>query len=202
MAAKQRAAAKAATEAQERLKQEQGHLQSARGEPAKRGPGRPPKTIASLEQLEQEAHAAHREHQRLSELRERVARSIRAIGQAYHFVDVERGVRRPGNGGLRSSWSRRATQREEGPQAKEREPAQHLADADQAVRAPHAVSQTALLLVVDLHAPLRTPSCAPRISLSWGRGRLILGRSRHTAAHAAPRVLGDHRPAAFWLHRV
>jgi hypothetical protein len=96
MAAKQRAAAKAATEAQERLEQGQGQLQSASGKPAKRGPGRPPKAIASLEQLEQDAQAAHLEHQRLSEQREQVARSIRAISQAYHFVDVERGVRRNG----------------------------------------------------------------------------------------------------------
>src|SRR4029453_8238441 len=43
MATKQRAAAKAATEAQERLKQGQEQLQGAGDAPEKRGPGRPPK---------------------------------------------------------------------------------------------------------------------------------------------------------------
>ncbi len=96
MATKQRAAGKAATEAHKRLEQVQGQLQSAGGEPQKRGPGRPPKDTASLEQLEQEAEVARQEHQRLSEQREQVAQSIRAIGHAYHFVDLERGVRRNG----------------------------------------------------------------------------------------------------------
>ena len=96
MATKQRAAGKAATEAQQRLEQVQGPLQSAGGEPQNRGPGRPPKATASLEQLEQEAEVARQEHQRISEQREQVAQSIRAIGHAYHFVDVERGVRRNG----------------------------------------------------------------------------------------------------------
>lgn len=36
------------------------------------------------------------EHQRLTEQREQVTQCIRAIGQAYHFVDLERGVRRNG----------------------------------------------------------------------------------------------------------
>ncbi len=96
MATKQRAAGKAATEAHKRLEQVQGQLQSAGGEPQKRGSGRPPKDPASLEQLEQEAEVARQEHQRLSEQREQVAQSIRAIGHAYHFVDLERGVRRNG----------------------------------------------------------------------------------------------------------
>jgi hypothetical protein len=96
MATKQRAAAKAATEAQERLEQGQGQPQGVGDAPHKRGPGRPPKAAASLEQLAQEAHAARLEHQRLSAQREQVAQSIRTIGQAYHFVDLERGVRRNG----------------------------------------------------------------------------------------------------------
>jgi hypothetical protein len=96
MATKQRAAGKAATAAHKRLEQVQGQLQSAGGEPQKRGPGRPPKNTASLEQLAQEAEVARQEHQRISEQREQVAQRIRAIGHAYHFVDVERGVRRNG----------------------------------------------------------------------------------------------------------
>src|SRR5215470_6762327 len=96
MATKQRAAAKAACEAQERLEQVQGQLQSASDTPAKRTPGRPRQATASLEQLERDAEVARQEPQRLSAQREQVAQSIRAIGHAYHFVDVQRGVRRHG----------------------------------------------------------------------------------------------------------
>ena len=96
MATKQRAAAKAATEAQERREQGQGQLQGGGEAPEKRGPGRPPKATASLEQLAQEAQATRQEFERISVQREQVAQSIRRIGQAYHFVDLERGVRRNG----------------------------------------------------------------------------------------------------------
>jgi hypothetical protein len=96
MATKQRAAGKAATEAQKRLEQVQGQLQSADGEPQKHGPGRPPQDPVSLKRREQEAEMARQEHQRISAQREQVTQSIRAIGHAYHFVDVERGVRRNG----------------------------------------------------------------------------------------------------------
>ena len=96
LATKQRAAAKAATEAQERREQGQGQLQGAGDAPEKRGPGRPPKATASLEQLAQEAQATRQEFERISAQREQVAPSIRRIGQAYHFVDLERGVRRNG----------------------------------------------------------------------------------------------------------
>lgn len=96
MATKQRAAAKAATEAQERLAQGHGQLQGAGDAPAKREPGRPPKATASLEQLEREVQAASQEFERISAQRAQVAQSIRRIGQAYHFVNVERGVRRNG----------------------------------------------------------------------------------------------------------
>ena len=96
MATKQRAAEKAARAAQKRRDQVQGRLQRADDEPQKRGPGRPPKDTVSLEQLEQDAVVARQEHQRISKQREQVAQSIRALGQAYHFVDLQRGVRRNG----------------------------------------------------------------------------------------------------------
>src|SRR5439155_14893353 len=96
MATKQRAAAQAATEAHERLEQGQGQLQGAGAAPEKRGPSRPPKATASLEQLAQEAQAARQEFERISAQREQVAQRIRGIGHAYHFVDVARGVRRNG----------------------------------------------------------------------------------------------------------
>src|SRR5215468_969596 len=96
LATKQRAAAKAATEAQERLAHVQGQLQGAGDTPAKRRPGRPPKATASLEHLAQEAQAASQEFERLSAQREQVTQSIRRLGQAYHFVNLERGVRRNG----------------------------------------------------------------------------------------------------------
>src|SRR5919202_1566364 len=62
----------------------------------KSGPGGPPKERVSLEQAEQALAAARREHERLAEQREQVKASIRGIGHAYHFVDLERGVRRNG----------------------------------------------------------------------------------------------------------
>ena len=96
MATKERAAHKAATEAQEQLEQMPTHLQPARNEPQKRGPGRPPKAPVSLEQAEQVLEAARREHERLAQQRAQIAKSIRGIGHAYHFVDLERGVRRNG----------------------------------------------------------------------------------------------------------
>jgi Family of unknown function (DUF6399) len=96
MAAKQRAAAKTATQAEETLKRVQECLDNPDHESEKRGPGRPPKAPPCLEQVVQQLAAARHEHQRLSEQREPVTQSIRAIGHAYHFVDLERGVRRNG----------------------------------------------------------------------------------------------------------
>jgi hypothetical protein len=96
MAIKQRAAAKAASKAQERLEHVQGHLQGTGDAPYQRGPGRPPQAAVSLEQLAQDAQAARQEFERLSAQREQVTQSIRTIAQAYHFVDLERGVRRNG----------------------------------------------------------------------------------------------------------
>jgi hypothetical protein len=96
LAIKQRAARKAAAETQAILEQRQEQLHNPSTAPAKCGPGRPPKASVSLEQVAQEAEAASREDKRLAEQRETVARSIRAIGHAYHFVDLERGVRRNG----------------------------------------------------------------------------------------------------------
>jgi hypothetical protein len=96
MAVKQRAAAKAVAPAEETLKQAHEYLAKVNGTPDKRGPGRPPKAAARLEQVAQAVETARRESQRLSGQRETIAQSIRAIGHAYHFVDVERGVRRNG----------------------------------------------------------------------------------------------------------
>ena len=96
MAAKQRAAHKAVAKAEETLTRVHEHLAMANDELAQRGPGRPPKEAANLEQVKQAVDAARHEHQRLSAQRETVTQSIRAIGHAYHFVDLERGVRRNG----------------------------------------------------------------------------------------------------------
>ena len=52
LSAKERAAHKAAIEAQERLDQAQAKRQTAGDEPPVRGPGRPPKEPVSLEQAE------------------------------------------------------------------------------------------------------------------------------------------------------
>ncbi len=96
LATKQRAAAKAAAKAEETRQRVHEHLDNANNEAAQRSPGRPPKGVASLEQVEQAVDAARQEHCRLAGQREQVRQSIRAIGHAYHFVDLERGVRRNG----------------------------------------------------------------------------------------------------------
>jgi Family of unknown function (DUF6399) len=96
MAAKQRAAAQATAQAEEMLTRMQAQLPNTNNEPVKRSPGRPPKMAASLEQAEGEVEAARYEHQRLMGQRETLRQSIRAMSHAYHFVDLERGVRRNG----------------------------------------------------------------------------------------------------------
>ena len=96
MGTKERAAHKAIIDAQEQLERLQTRPKSMGEEPEKRGPGRPPKEPVSLEQAEQALEAATQEHERLSEQRAKVQQSIRGIGHDYHFVDLERGVRRNG----------------------------------------------------------------------------------------------------------
>ena len=86
------AAHQAVTQAEETLNRVQERLDTTNGQPAKRGPGRPPKAAVSLEQGRQDVEAARREHQRLAGQRETGTQSIRAMGHAYHFVDVERGT--------------------------------------------------------------------------------------------------------------
>jgi Family of unknown function (DUF6399) len=95
-ATKQRAAAKAVTKAEETLKQAHEYLAIATNAPVQRGPGRPPKGVANLAQVQDALAVARDAHQRLSAQREQVTQCIRAIGHAYHFVDLERGVRRNG----------------------------------------------------------------------------------------------------------
>jgi DNA-binding XRE family transcriptional regulator len=96
MATKQRAAEQALAKAEDTLKRVHESLHNATEEPQQRGPGRPPKVAASLEQVAQDVDTARQEHQRLVAQRVQVTQSIRAIGHAYHFVDLERGVRRNG----------------------------------------------------------------------------------------------------------
>jgi hypothetical protein len=96
MATKARAAHKAVTEATEQLDRLQSAPPSAGDEPEKRHPSRHPQAPTSLEQAEQALDAARREHDRLAAQREQVKASLRGIGDDYHFVDLERGVRRNG----------------------------------------------------------------------------------------------------------
>jgi hypothetical protein len=96
MATKERAAYKAVIEAQEQLQRLQTHPISTGEVPDKRGPGRPSKEPVSLEQAQQTLEAATEEHERLAEQRAKVQQSIRGIGHDYHFVNLERGVRRNG----------------------------------------------------------------------------------------------------------
>src|SRR5262249_8502780 len=96
MAAKERAAHKAVTEATEQLDRLQNAPPSAGNEPEKRHPSRPPQDPTSLKPAEQALDAARREHDRLAAQRAQVKASLRGIGHDYHFVDLERGVRRNG----------------------------------------------------------------------------------------------------------
>jgi Family of unknown function (DUF6399) len=96
MATKGRAAQKAVSEATEQLARLQSDPQSAGDEPAKHCPEIAIKEPGGLEHAEQAFEAASREHERLAAQRAEVKASIRGIGHAYHFVDLERGVRRNG----------------------------------------------------------------------------------------------------------
>jgi hypothetical protein len=96
MAVTQRAAAKALAQAEATLKQGQKSRANVNSTPEKRGPGRPPKAAACLEQVARAVATARQEYQRLSGQRETIVQSLRAIGHAYHCVDLERGVRRNG----------------------------------------------------------------------------------------------------------
>jgi hypothetical protein len=96
MATTERAAHKAVTEAKEQLERLQSDPQSAGHATTKRAPGRPPQEPVSLEQAEHALTAASRAHARLAEQRAQVKAHIRGIGHDYHFVDLERGVRRNG----------------------------------------------------------------------------------------------------------
>jgi hypothetical protein len=96
MATKERAAYKAVIEAQEQLQRLQTHPISTGEVPDKRGPGRLSKEPVNLEQAQQALEAATEEHERLAEQRAKVQQSIRGIGHDYHFVNLERGVRRNG----------------------------------------------------------------------------------------------------------
>ena len=94
LATKQRAAAKTVTKTEETLKQAHEYLAMATKAPVLRGPGRPPKGVTNLEQVKDALEVARDAYQRLSAQREQVTQCIRAIGHAYHFVNLERGVRR------------------------------------------------------------------------------------------------------------
>jgi hypothetical protein len=96
LATKERAAHKALTEAQEQLDQAQARLKSTGDQPEKRSLGRPPKAPMRLEQAQEALEVASHKHERLVQQRNQVKQSIEAVGQAYHFVDLERGVRRNG----------------------------------------------------------------------------------------------------------
>jgi len=96
MATKERAAHKAVTAAREQLDRLQSDAQSPGDSSEKCGPGRPQKEAVSLEHAEQALDAARRAYERLAQQREQVKTSIRGIGHDYHFVDLERGVRRNG----------------------------------------------------------------------------------------------------------
>jgi hypothetical protein len=96
MAVKQRAAAQAMAQAEETLKRVQESRDNANGACVKRGPGRLPKAAPCLEPVVQDVETARPAHPRRAGQRETVTQSLRAMGHAYHFVDLARGGRRNG----------------------------------------------------------------------------------------------------------
>ena len=97
MATKQRAAAKAAAKAEETRKRVHEHLANANERACNSAAqAAPQRWQRAWSRSSRTWTAARHEHQRLAGQREQVTQSIRAIGHAYHFVDLERGVRRNG----------------------------------------------------------------------------------------------------------
>jgi hypothetical protein len=96
MATKERAAQQAVSEATEHLARLQSAPPRASNEPEKSHPDITRRDPMSLQQAEQALAAASREHERLAAQRAEVKASLRGLSHAYHFVDLERGVRRNG----------------------------------------------------------------------------------------------------------
>ncbi len=96
MAAQVRAASKVLTKGQQTLDQVQAQLATADNELPRIGAVHSPEAIVHREQASQALDVASPEHERLTQQREQVGKRIRAIGQAYHFVDRQRGIRRNG----------------------------------------------------------------------------------------------------------
>jgi transposase len=96
MASKERAAQKAVSHAREQLERLQNNPKDTAQAPEKGHPGHGTNSHMTLEQAEQALDVARREHVRLAQQREQVRTHIRGIGHDYHFVDLERGVRRNG----------------------------------------------------------------------------------------------------------
>jgi len=94
MATKERAALKAMGDATQQLERLQSQPASTTDEAETGTASRAPKRPMSLEQAEQTLEAARCEHERLAGQREQAQQSIRGMGHDYHFVDLERGVRR------------------------------------------------------------------------------------------------------------
>jgi hypothetical protein len=96
MATKDRAAQKVVMQAQEQLERLQNNSQDTAQASEKGHPGRGVNSHMTLEQAKQALDTARREHVRLAQQRQQVRAHIRGIGHDYHFVDLERGVRRNG----------------------------------------------------------------------------------------------------------
>jgi hypothetical protein len=96
MASKERAAQKAVTKAKEQLERLQSDPNDMAQNLEKDHPGHGATPYRALEQAEQALDTARCEHVRLAQQREQVRAHIRGIGRDYHFVDLERGVRRNG----------------------------------------------------------------------------------------------------------
>ena len=149
------AAPKAAAEAHAQRAQGPTPRHTTGGAPDKRGPGRPPKALVSLEHAEQALSAARRQPARLAQQRAQVAQSRRAIGHADHGVDRERGGRRHGP---------RLAAESQGPIAQARARAQH------AGRSQRGVERIAQAARVVPHRPA-TRACVSRYVGQQGNQR-------------------------------
>ena len=167
-------------------------LDHTNGESAKRGPGRPPKAAVSLEQGTQDVAAARHEPQRLAGQRAQVTRSLRAIGHAYHCVDVERGGRRHGTRMAGDIQRHIDTIRTVAQQDHLREPG--MERLEQAARGVPTMQATIAFVAGYVRQPVRHLDVAPPASYAMHAPR-IPSLSRERVASTRTVTAGEPRRA-------
>jgi hypothetical protein len=97
LAAKVRAAERAADEAQAKVNATEAEAEEYRQRIDERGPGRPPDWSARIDEAKLAAAEAQKEAERLRAVREGVRAEIKGIGADYHLADLGTGVRSSGD---------------------------------------------------------------------------------------------------------